>query len=314
MIILCSAALALGLSACSQGTKDKPRIGVVLRSFDEERSSALRRSLETEALDKASLSLLDGEGQSAAQALQVKALLGDKKLKALALEPVDSNAIGDVIAQAKDARVPLVLFGALPPEEAMRSWDKLFFVGSQDQDFGQAQGELLAAAWKADPAADRNKDRVLQYAIVGIEDEKGPRLEALAKALVAAGVSAEPIGAAVDASALAKLGARAEAAICVDLASTLGAIDYYGDGSKARKRPLIVGASSEAAPGSVSAALASGLLAGIAAADEEREGAAVLDLAYALARSESPTRYGLKVSDAKYVWVPCRKMARAAGK
>jgi ABC-type sugar transport system, periplasmic component len=314
-IVICAAALVLGLASCSGGNKERPKIGIVLRSFDEERSSALRRELEIEALNKADLSLLDGGGQSAAQGLQVKALLDDKKLAALAIEPADSSALGDVIAAAKAQRVPLVVFGSLPSEDTMRSWDKLFFVGSRDQDSGFAQGEIVAASWKANPAADRNKDKVLQYAIVGIEDERSPRAEGFAKALAAAGITAEPIGAVVDASSLAKLGAKLEAAVCVDLAATLGVIDYFGASkAKAKKQNfLVAGVSTEALPDAIAAAIDDGSLAGVAAGDESGTGKAVCDLAYALARGENPSKYGLKVSDAKYVWVPSVKITKGAG-
>jgi methyl-galactoside transport system substrate-binding protein len=302
--------MTLGLASCAPRVKDKPRIGAVLRSFDEERASTLRKAMETAALDKADLTIFDGQGQSAAQGLQIKSLFADKKLAALALEPVDADAIGDTITQAKELSIPLVLFGALPSEDLMRSWDKVFFVGTRDQDSGQAQGELLAAAWKANPAADRNKDKVLQYAIVGVEDEKGPRAEGFIKALAAAGIKAESVGAVVDASALPKLNSKVEAAICVDLASTLGTIDFYSAAAKAKKAPFIAGASTQGLPDSIAAALGSGLLIGMATADEERIGAAVFGLAYALGRKANPNKSGLVVSDAKYVWIPCKKITR----
>jgi methyl-galactoside transport system substrate-binding protein len=302
--------MTLGLASCVPGVKDKPRIGAVLRSFDEERASMLRKAMETAALDKADLALLDGQSQRAAQNLQIRTLFSDKKLAALALEPVDSNAIGDTLAQAKELGIPLVLFGALPSEDLMRSWDKVFFVGTRDQDSGQAQGELLAAAWKANPAADRNKDKVLQYAIIGVEDEKGPRAEGFVKALAAAGIKAESVGAVVDASGLPKLSTKVEAAICVDLASTLGTIDFYSAAAKAKKAPLIAGASTQGLPDSVTAAIGSGLLVGMATEDESRIGATVFSLSYALARKANPRKSGLVVSDAKYVWIPCKKIAK----
>jgi methyl-galactoside transport system substrate-binding protein len=302
--------MILSLASCAPGVKDKPRIGAVLRSFDEERAATLRKAMETAALDKADLALLDGQGQSAAQGLQIKALFSDKKLAALALEPVNSGSIGDTIAQAKELSIPLVLFGALPSEDLMRSWDKVFFVGTRDQDSGQAQGELLAAAWKTNPSADRNKDKVLQYAIIGVEDEKGPRAEGFVKALAAAGIKAESVGAVVDASGLPKLGAKVEAAICVDLASTLGTIDFYSAAAKVKKAPLIAGASTQGLPDSVATALGSGLLVGMATEDDSRIGATVFSLAYALGRKANPKKSGLEVSDAKYVWIPCKKVTR----
>ena len=56
-------------------------------------------------------------------------------------------------------------------------------------------------------------------------------------------------------------------------------------------------------------ALGSGELLGIAAADAANQGKAVFDLAYALAMGRNPSKAGWRVTDAKYVWMPYRKLA-----
>jgi methyl-galactoside transport system substrate-binding protein len=111
---------------------------------------------------------------------------------------------------------------------------------------------------------------------------------------------------------LAKYGDKIEAIICDDDVTALGAIDalktagYY----KGKKRMPVVGADEGELPEAVTAALASGSLLGTAVTDTTSQGKAVFDLVYALAKGAAPGRSGWKITDAKYVWVPCRKMTK----
>jgi methyl-galactoside transport system substrate-binding protein len=157
------AALALLAASCAQPDKAKPRIGLAMRSFDDAASIVIRGTIETAALDRAELAIIDGRNQQSTQDMQVISLF-EKKLGSIAINPVDGSAMGAVIDKAKAEKVPIVFFGLMPSDESMRSWDKLFFVGTRRAEAGAAQGEMLAAYWKENPAADRNKDGVLQFA------------------------------------------------------------------------------------------------------------------------------------------------------
>ena len=72
----------------------------------------------------------------------------------------------------------------------------------------------------------------------------------------------------------------------------------------------VVGADEGEPPDSVAAALASGELLGTAVKDQVGQGKAVFDLSYALARKAAPSKSGWKITDAKYVWVPCKKITK----
>ena len=309
------AAFVASLGSCGKTSKDKPKIGLALRSFDSPYSATLRRAIETEAIDKAELSIIDGQNQQSAQNLQLDSLF-EKGPASLAIEPVDGSAMDRIIATAKEKRTPIVFFYKLPANEVMRSWDKLFFVGSRESDEGMAQGELLADYWKANQSADRSKDGVLQYVWLGAEGDAGPRGEGFSKAMAAAGIKTERIASDQDPAILAKLEGRVEAALCADLASTLGALEARKAATKlpAKKAIPIVGSSSGELPAAVSAALSSGGLAGIVQADAEGQAKAAFALAYALGRWSDPARAGLRITDAKYVWIPYRKFASSAKK
>jgi methyl-galactoside transport system substrate-binding protein len=320
-------ALALIAVSCSQRNLEKPRIGLV-PPFDDAASAVIRRSIETEAQEKAELAIADSQDRQSAQNAQASALF-EKGLKAIAIDPVDVGYLDPIIGQAKAERVPIVFFGLEPPRESMRSWDKLFFVGTRREEIGAAQGEMLAAYWKEDPAADRNKDGELQFVAMtaeGEEQQSNRQAEAAAKALSAAGIpnvmlaeqSVENGVAAARkkaAALIAVYGDRIEAFLCHDDDMALGVAEALKSAghSKGKRRVPIVGASVagvSGVPATVAAAISTDILLGTVFPDPAAQGKAIFDLAYALARGTPPRKAGWKITDAKYLWVPCKKVTK----
>jgi methyl-galactoside transport system substrate-binding protein len=321
------AALALILPACSDQGKARPRIGLAMRSFDDPASSALRRAAETDALDKAELSVIDGQNQASSQAMQVDALF-QGKLAALAIDPPEGANLAPLIAKAKAKVTPVVFFGRRPEDAIMRSWDKLYFVGSRPADAGAAEAEILASYWKSAPAADKSRDGRLQYAVLDAErglSEEAARLEGFAKALGAAGVKAERLAPAATpgkagsakeraAALLAKYGDKLEALVCGDAASALEAVEgLKAAGYFAGKKylPLVASREGELSP-QAAEAISAGSLLGVACVDPAAQGRAVFRLSYALARRLDPVLSGLAVADAKYLWVAYRKAVKGS--
>lgn len=314
-------AAAILLASCSRSAPERPRIGIAMHSFDDAPSVAIRRSVETEALDKADLAIIDGQNQQSTQDMQVGSFF-ERKIGALAIAPVDIGALAPLIGAAKARKVPIVFFDRKPSDEAMRSWDKLYFVGSREADAGTAQGEMLAARWRAEPTADRNRDGIARFVALD-GDFGGPPSALLAegcsRALAAAGIRSERLSLdakgrtarEIAATAISAYGDRIEAVICADYASTLGAVAAFEAAGyfKAKKSIPIVGLG-EGEPGpSIAAAAASGQLAGTIYSDLGNQGKAVFDLAFALARGADPSRVGWRITDAKYVWIPYKSFA-----
>jgi methyl-galactoside transport system substrate-binding protein len=311
------AATALLLASCSQAGKERPRLGLAMRSFDDAVSVAIRRSIETEALDKAQLAIIDGQNQQSAQDLQVASFF-ERKLGSIAIDPVDGNALGYIIGKAKAQGTPLVFFDRMPSGEAMRSWDRLFFVGTRAAEAGAAMGELLAEFWKENPGADRNKDGAAGYLVLS-RPEKGSDIALLAesctRALGAAGIGAKRLADGGGAPALiAKFGDRIEAVICADSGSALGAIAAFEAAGNLKGKkyiPILVAAEADP-PQAIAEALSAGTLLGAALGDPASQGKAVFDLAYALAKNIHPSKAGWTITDAKYIWIPCRKIRGGA--
>ena len=313
------ALIALIVASCSQAGKDRPKLGLALHSFDDSGSIAIRRSMETEALDKADLAIIDGQNQQSTQDMQVDSLFTGK-IGAIAMDVVDARAMKSLIGKAKERRIPIVFFEHQPSDDAMRSWDKLFFVGTRETEGGTAQGEILAAHWKATPEADRNRDGRVQF--IALDGELGgPDASVLAdaciKALFAVHIKAErlasePAGKSArerTTALIAKYGDRIEAVICGDNTAALAAMDSFKAAGyfKPKRNMPIIGLGEGKVPAAIAGAVSAGTMLGAAYTDRGSQGKAIFDLAYALAKGANPSRAGWQITDAKYVWIPYKK-------
>lgn len=175
-----AAALAavLGLTACSGGDKaaentaapaaeGAPKIGVTIYKYDDNFMSLMRKALEGEAAahNNAELLMNDSQNNQSMQNDQVDVLIA-KGVKALAINLVDPAAGATVIDKAKAAGIPVVFFNKDPGEEALKSYDKAFYVGADPKQSGEIQGDLISRMWKANPDWDLNKDGVVDFVLL----------------------------------------------------------------------------------------------------------------------------------------------------
>ena len=68
--------------------------------------------------------------------------------------------------ELKEKNVPVVFYNRKPSDEAIASYDKLYYVGIDPNAQGVAQGELIEKLWKENPNLDLNKDGVIQYVML----------------------------------------------------------------------------------------------------------------------------------------------------
>jgi len=316
-------AIAASFSSCSRDDALKPRIGVVMKSFEDPLCAASRGAMEAAAAGRAELSFADSRGQAAMQARNVESFIS-QKVGAIAIDPVDALSARSAISGAKAKGIPLVIFGGLPAEDSMRSWDKVFYVGASDAEAGEILGGLLADFWKATPSADANRDGAMQLVVIAGEaglPETYVRVDHVVKALAAARVRSDKLleesaggsratAKEKTAAALVKFPGRIEAIACTDEEAALGAIDACeaAGALKGKKRAAIVGVYGPGPSVAMDEALASGKLLGVARFDADSIGGSALSLSLALAKGVEPSKAGLRLQDAKYVWVPYRKV------
>lgn len=181
--VLSAIALAVGFGAVASASADT-RIGVTIYKYDDNFMSSMRKDIEKEAKQFKDVKLLMNDSQNAQsiQNDQVDVLIS-KGVKALAINLVDPSAAPTIIGKAKPENIPVIFFNKDPGEKAIGSYEHAYYVGTNPQESGEIQGDLIAKHWKANPAYDLNKDGKIQYVL--LKGEPGhPDAEARTKFVV----------------------------------------------------------------------------------------------------------------------------------
>ena len=182
-LLLCLVLLTVATFVSANGKDDGTiTIGCNIYNFqDNFMNGAIKPELESYAAAKGVvIDIVDSEGQQAKLNDQVDIFI-TKKVDALAINLVDPAAASTIIAKAKKADIPLILFNKEATEAgAMKAYDKVWYVGTNSAESGMIQGDMMVADWKANPAWDLNGDGKVQY--VMLKGEPGhPDAEARTK-------------------------------------------------------------------------------------------------------------------------------------
>ena len=320
LVVLSTAVFAGGGSQSSSG--GLPQIGVAIYKFDDTFMSYVRNAIDQNAKGKATINMVDSQNAQPTQNDQVDQFI-TRKMKSIAINPVDRTAAGAIVDKAKAGNVPVVFFNREPFPEDMRKWDKVYYVGAKAEESGTMQGEIAAEWWKSHPETDKNKDGVLQY--IMLKGEPGHqdaelRTEFSIKAVTGAGIKVQEL--AVDTAMWdrpravekmdafwARFGDQIEMVFCNNDDMALGVIESLrkvGFFTGGRYLPVVgVDATAPALQ-----ALSEGTLLGTVLNDAANQGKATFDIAYALASGSNPSAAGWNITDGKYIWVPYQKVTR----
>ncbi|MEN6364943.1 MAG: galactose ABC transporter substrate-binding protein, partial [Rectinema sp.] len=292
--------------------------------FDDTFMSYVRNAITENATDKAELEIVDSQNAQPTQNDQVDAFLS-KKMKAIAINPVDRTAAAAIIEKAKAKKTPVVFFNREPLPEDMASWDKVYYVGAKAEQSGTMQGQIVVDYWKANPAADKNGDGKIQY--IMLKGEPGHqdaelRTQYSIQAVTDAGIGVDKLA---EDTAMwdrpkafekmkafyAAYGDKIEVVFCNNDDMALGAIEALkSEGYFAgTKQIAVVGVGVDATAPALQA-LEEGTLLGTVLNDAKNQGKATFDIAYALAKNEDVTKAGWEITDGKYVWVPYQMVTK----
>jgi len=300
-------------------------IGVAIYKFDDTFMTGVRNAISDAAgAAGVKVEIVDSQNAQPTQNDKVD-LFVNKKVKALAINPVDRTAAGVIIDKAKAANTPVVFFNREPLADDMKKWDKVYYVGAKAEQSGTMEGQLVVDYWKANPGMDRNKDGKLQY--VMLKGEPGHqdaelRTKFSIKAVEDAGIPVDKLaedtamwdrvkGQEKMAAFLAANGDKIEAVFANNDDMALGAIEalkaagYFKDG----KFMPVVGVDATAP---ALKALEEGTLLGTVLNDAKNQGKATLNLSAVLAKGQTPNKdnAGYEITDGKYVWVPYKKITK----
>jgi len=320
LFAVAAVALAAGIAVAA----DVPTIGCAIYKFDDTFMTGVRNSILKTAEGKAKVDMVDSQNSQATQNDKVD-LFVTKKVKALAINPVDRAAAGVIIQKAKGAGIPVVFFNREPFADDMKKYDKAYYVGAIAEQSGTMEGKLAVDYWKAHPEADLNKDGVMQY--VMLKGEPGHqdaelRTKFSIKAVEDAGIKVQKLAEDTgmwdrvkgQEKMAAFLGAHKDIEIVFanndDMA--LGAIEALKAAGyfKGGKFMPVVGVDATAP---ALAALKDGTLLGTVLNDSKNQGAATAMLSVVLAKGEKPSKanVGYDIKDGKYVWVDYKPITKA---
>lgn len=266
VLALAMATMMIGVTAigCSSKTAggDKVKVGVCLYKFDDTYISTVRQELEAiqkNNSDKVEFTFYDGKGDQATQNDSIDTLI-EKDVDLLLVNLVDTGAAQTVVDKIKAADIPVVLFNREPvTTDALKSYEKSVFVGTNAKEAGILQGEILKNVWNADKAAvDKNGDGKIQYVMLKGEPdnpEAVARTQYSVSTLNDAGIPTEELALQVcnwqqDAAQnameawFAKFGDKIEVVIANNDGMAQGAIaalnaQGYNNGDKAKTIPVV---------------------------------------------------------------------------
>jgi methyl-galactoside transport system substrate-binding protein len=300
-------------------------IGCAIYKFDDTFMTGVRNAILTTAGKKAKVDMVDSQNSQPTQNDKVDLFI-TKRVSAMAINPVDRTAAGVIIDKAKKAGIPVVFFNREPLPEDMKKWNKVYYVGAKAEESGTISGQLVVDYWKANPAADKNKDGVIQY--VMLKGEPGHqdaelRTKYSIKAIEDAGLKVQKLaedtamwdrvkGQEKMAAFLASQGDKIEVVLANNDDMALGAIEALKAAGyfKGGKYMPVVGVDATAP---ALKALQDGTLLGTVLNDAKNQGKATFNLAYTLAKRKTPSKAatGYTITDGKYVWVAYKKITKA---
>ncbi len=113
----------------------------------------------------------DAKGNRQEQNRQIEFLM-DQECDILALNLVDTWSASKIIDRARERNIPLIFFNREPSDEDIQLWKKVYYVGTDGEEIGKLQGEILTDAFcSAKLKIDKNQDGILQY--ISVEGEEG---------------------------------------------------------------------------------------------------------------------------------------------
>jgi methyl-galactoside transport system substrate-binding protein len=172
-LVATSAILALGsiaLAAC--GGSSGKAADVFIYQFSDTYIGTVRSALDTD-LKAVSITptFYDAAGAQATQTQQIETAISNGS-KLLIVNAVEQKAAGLSIAQkAKAASTPVIFFNREVDDAAVQAYDKACFVGTDPDQAGVLQGDIIADALitsdnKLNTTWDKNGDGVIKYVML----------------------------------------------------------------------------------------------------------------------------------------------------
>ncbi len=143
----------------------KTTIGVLLYKKDDVYITLVANALQAALEGKADVITLYAGNDQITQNEQFESLI-EKKVSAIAVNLVETQAAASIVDKAKKAGISVVFFNREPDLNSLKAYGKAVFIGTIANDAGKMQGDIIKNIWAAHPDYDRNKDGKLQYVML----------------------------------------------------------------------------------------------------------------------------------------------------
>lgn len=144
-------------------------LGVLVWKFDDTYGSTVRSAMEKYAEEETdvnvNLNMQDAQNDQAKQNDQLDILI-QKGVDLLVINAVDTGSAQGLADKANAAGLPAVFYNKEPDQSVIQSVEQgAIFIGTQPEQAGIMQGDILADMWEEHPEYDTNGDGVVQYVV-----------------------------------------------------------------------------------------------------------------------------------------------------
>lgn len=159
--------LTLPLLSCSGRNKGSADVHVFYYTYSDTYISGVRSALDKKLSDAGiSYQDYDGAGNQTTQTEQIQTAI-TKGAKAIIVNIVNTgsdDAANGIVSLAKGAGIPVIFFNREVSDEVINSYDKCVFVGTQAEEAGMLQGEMIGEYVRDNfSALDINGDGEISY-------------------------------------------------------------------------------------------------------------------------------------------------------
>ena len=165
ILIICT--IALPLLSCAGRNKGAADVHVFYYTYSDTYISSVRSALDKKLSDAGiSYQDYDGAGNQTTQTEQIQTAI-TKGAKAIIVNIVNTgsdDAANGIISLAKGAGIPVIFFNREVSDSIINSYDKCVFVGTQAEESGMLQGEMIGEYVRDNfSAVDINGDGEISY-------------------------------------------------------------------------------------------------------------------------------------------------------
>ncbi|MDR0832235.1 MAG: galactose ABC transporter substrate-binding protein [Bacillales bacterium] len=157
------AALLVGLGGCT--AKSNYHVDIFIYKYADTYIGSVRNEVEKllNAEEGIEYRFYDADGSQQTQTSQIDTAIA-RNSDLLVTNIVDTGAGETVAGKAKTAKTPIIFFNREVSDETINSYDEAAFIGTDPDEAGYMQGQLIFDILKEDYAKyDLNHDGVIQY-------------------------------------------------------------------------------------------------------------------------------------------------------